>query len=57
MCPDGEHFAPFVVDHVDLPTDAIEGVDLFSPGAGRANEVHVGPPSFEVVALRIDFRV
>ncbi|KAK3282144.1 hypothetical protein CYMTET_10105 [Cymbomonas tetramitiformis] len=52
LCPDGVHFAPFVVDWRELPTDSIE--PLFRPGAGRANEAAVGPPSFRVLALRID---
>jgi hypothetical protein len=56
LCPDGTHWASFVVDSLELPTDAIEGVDLFMPRAGRANEVHVGPPDFKVWALRLDFR-
>jgi hypothetical protein len=57
LCPDGEHFAPFVVDSVELPTTSIEGVELFLPGAGRANQVGVGPPAFKVWACRVDFTV
>ncbi|KAK3246724.1 hypothetical protein CYMTET_43751 [Cymbomonas tetramitiformis] len=52
LCPDGHRFASFVVDWVELPRDSVE--PLFRPGAGRANEVAVGPPSFRVLALRID---
>ena len=52
LCPDGFHFADFVVDYVRLPREA----DLFVPGAGRGNEAHVGPPDFDAFAIRVDFR-
>eukprot|EP00854_Cymbomonas_tetramitiformis_P012319 gene12319-biopygen12671 len=53
LCPDGQHFAPFVRDWRELPRDTAEA--LFLPGAGRANERAVGPPNFRVMALRVDF--
>jgi hypothetical protein len=56
VCPDGYNWASFVVDWKWLPPDSIEGASLFKPGAGRANEVSVGPPKFDVYALRVDFR-
>mmetsp|Transcript_27203 Transcript_27203/g.33009 ORF Transcript_27203/g.33009 Transcript_27203/m.33009 type:complete len:630 (+) Transcript_27203:1385-3274(+) len=55
LSPDGQHFSTFVVDVVELPAVSIQGVSLFLPGAGRANEAYVGPPSFRVLALRVDF--
>ena len=55
LCPDGVNWASFVVDWFVIPREAIEGVHVFSPGAGMANEGFVGPPSFEVRALRVDF--
>ena len=51
VCPDGVHFAPWVVDWVELPRSA----DLFLPGQGRSNEEGVGLPDFRVLALRADF--
>jgi hypothetical protein len=56
LCPDGVNFAGFVVDWVELPRGDPVGGDLFLPGAGRANEAHVGPPAFRVFAVRVDFR-
>ncbi|KAK3262990.1 hypothetical protein CYMTET_28181 [Cymbomonas tetramitiformis] len=52
LCPDGVHFASFVVDWKELPTDSVE--PLFRPVAGRTNEVAAGPPSFRVPTLNID---
>ena len=57
LCPDGEHFAGWVLDFIELPTDAVDGFTLFAPGAGRSNEAHVGPPKFRVIAVRVDFSV
>lgn len=51
VCPDGVHFAPWVVDWVELSRSR----DLFMPGQGRANEEGVGLPDFRVLALRGDF--
>jgi len=55
LSPDGIHYDTFVVDVVELPSTSVEGATLFSPGAGRANSGFVGPPSFRVLALRLDF--
>ena len=54
ICPDGVHFASFIVDWVELPRNSW-GRPLFLPGAGRANQFAVGPPNFRVYALRVDF--
>ena len=53
--PDGVHYDTGVVDAIELPSTSVEGAQLFSPGAGKANDGFVGPPSFRVLALRFDF--
>jgi hypothetical protein len=50
-CPDGRHWAPFVLDAVEITTDRY----TFLPGTG-ANEVNLLAPNFRLFALLIDFR-
>jgi ribonuclease HI len=52
VCPDGMHLAEYITDWVELPREH----DLFLPGRFNANTRGVGPPSFRVLALRVDFR-
>ena len=50
LCPSGEFFAPWVVSVVPLPRSA----DLFFPGKASGNAFGVGPPRWNVLALRVD---
>ena len=52
LCPDGHHFASFVVDWRWLPLSH----DLFRPGPLQGNRHGVGTPRWRVCALRLDFR-
>lgn len=51
VCPDGAHWAPFITDAVELPSNTV----LFTAG-GSTGAVESHPPRFRVMALRVDFR-
>jgi hypothetical protein len=51
VCPDGAHWAEFVTDAVELPTETV----LFAPG-NSTGASSSSPPKFRVMALRMDLR-
>ena len=50
ICPDGEKFADFILDMIELPQ--MEGTIV--PGK-RGNSIATGKPSFKMLALRFQF--
>lgn len=52
LCPGGRLFGAFVIAYEELPC----GPKLFAPGMAAANERGAGPPTWQVLAVRVSFK-